>query len=75
MRMVCKEEGNLTTANGKKFSKGNHPLEMLVTMLDLKAAGFEVEVFTPTVRAALRLKCFSFHGLHQGCLTSRSTSA
>lgn len=49
--MVCTEERNLTMANGKKFSTGNHPVEMLVTMLHLKAAGFEVEVFTPTGRS------------------------
>lgn len=46
--MVCTEDRNLTMANGKKFSTGNHPVEMLVTMLHLKAAGFEIDVFTPT---------------------------
>jgi len=27
--------------NGKKFSTGNHPVEMLVPMLHFKKAGFE----------------------------------
>jgi molecular chaperone Hsp31 and glyoxalase 3 len=35
-------------ANGKKFSTGNHPVEMLVPMLHLRNAGFEFEVATPT---------------------------
>ena len=46
--MVCTEERNMTMANGKKFSTGNHPVEMLVPMLHLKNAGFEIDVFTPT---------------------------
>jgi len=46
--MVCTEERNMTMANGKKFSTGNHPVEMLVPALHLKNAGFEVEIVTPT---------------------------
>lgn len=46
--MVCTEERNMTMANGKKFSTGNHPVEMLVPMLHLKNAGFDIDVFTPT---------------------------
>lgn len=46
--MVCTEERNMTMANGKKFSTGNHPVEMLLPMLHLKNAGFEIDVFTPT---------------------------
>lgn len=46
--MVCTEERNMTMANGKKFSTGNHPVEMLVPMLHLKKAGFDIDIFTPT---------------------------
>lgn len=46
--MVCTEERNMTMANGKKFSTGNHPVEMLLPMLHLKNAGFDIDVFTPT---------------------------
>ncbi len=46
--MICTEEKAMTMANGKKFSTGNHPVEMLVPMLHLRNAGFEIEVATPT---------------------------
>lgn len=46
--VLCTEKANLTMANGKKFSTGNHPVEMLVPMLHLKNAGFEFDIFTPT---------------------------
>ena len=46
--MVCTEERNMTMANGKKFSTGNHPVEMLVPALHLRNAGFDVEIVTPT---------------------------
>lgn len=46
--MVCTEERNMTMVNGKKFSTGNHPLEMLLPMLHLKNAGFGIDIFTPT---------------------------
>lgn len=46
--MVCTEERNMTMKNGKKFSTGNHPVEMLLPMLHLKNAGFNIDVFTPT---------------------------
>ena len=46
--VVCTEESQLTMKNGKKFSTGNHPVEMLVPMLHLKNAGFEFDIFTPT---------------------------
>lgn len=31
--MICTEEQNMTMANGKKFSTGNHPVEILVPVL------------------------------------------
>jgi len=46
--MICTEERNMTMANGKKFSTGNHPVEMLLPILHLKNAGFDVHVVTPT---------------------------
>lgn len=46
--MVCTEKRNMTMANGKKFSTGNHPVEMGLPMLHLMNAGFEIDVVTPT---------------------------
>ncbi|MGR3815177.1 MAG: glyoxalase III HchA [Cognatishimia activa] len=46
--MVCTEERNMTMANGKKFSTGNHPVEMGLPMLHLLAAGFQIDIVTPT---------------------------
>ena len=46
--MVCTEERNMVMANGKKFSTGNHPVEMALPMLHLLSAGFEIDVVTPT---------------------------
>lgn len=45
--MVCTEERYLTMLNGKKFSTGNHPVEMLVPMLHLRNAGFAFDIYTP----------------------------
>ena len=50
--MVCTEERNMTMANGKKFSTGNHPVEMMLPILHLKNAGFDVDVVTPTGQSA-----------------------
>jgi len=46
--MICTEERNITMANGKKFSTGNHPVEMGLPMLHLMNAGFEIDIVTPT---------------------------
>jgi len=46
--MICTEEKNMTMKNGKKFSTGNHPVEMIVPMLHLKNAGFDIDIVTPT---------------------------
>ncbi len=46
--MVCTEERNMTMANGKKFSTGNHPVEMMLPMIHLKNAGFDIDIVTPT---------------------------
>ncbi len=49
--MVCTEQRNMTMANGTKFSTGNHPIEMLLPLLHLNNAGFEVDIYTPTGQA------------------------
>lgn len=46
--MVCTEERNMVMENGKKFSTGNHPVEMGLPMLHLINAGFDIEIVTPT---------------------------
>lgn len=46
--VVFTERKNMTMANGLAFSTGNHPVEALLPMLHLKAAGFEFEIATPT---------------------------
>ena len=46
--MICTEQRNMTMANGKKFSTGNHPVEMGLPMLHLMNAGFEIDIVTPT---------------------------
>ncbi|WP_131668715.1 glyoxalase III HchA [Psychrobacter pygoscelis] len=46
--MVCTEEQFMTMKNGKKFSTGNHPVEMFVPLLHLQKAGFDVDIATPT---------------------------
>lgn len=46
--MICTEERNMTMQNGKKFSTGNHPVEMMLPMLHLKNAGFDIDIYTPT---------------------------
>jgi molecular chaperone Hsp31 and glyoxalase 3 len=46
--MICTDQRNMTMANGKQFSTGNHPVEMLVPMMHLTDAGFDIDVVTPT---------------------------
>jgi len=48
--MVCTEQRDMMMDNGKKFSTGNHPVEMALPMLHLLAAGFEIDIVTPTGR-------------------------
>ena len=50
--MVCTEERYMTMANGEKFSTGNHPVEMMLPILHLKNAGFDIDVVTPTGKSA-----------------------
>lgn len=46
--MLCTEERDMVMANGKKFSTGNHPVEMGLPMLHLINAGFDIDVVTPS---------------------------
>lgn len=46
--VVLTEERNMTMANGKKFSTGNHPVEMALPMLHMINAGFTLDIVTPT---------------------------
>ena len=43
----------MVMANGKKFSTGNHPVEMGLPMLHLLNAGFKIDVVTPTGAPAI----------------------
>ena len=51
--VIATERKNMKMANGKEFSTGNHPVEMLVPMLHLRNAGFDLEIATPTGAAAV----------------------
>ena len=44
--VVCTDEGNMLMKNGKTFSTGNHPVEMLVPMLHFRDAGFTFDIAT-----------------------------
>lgn len=50
--ILCIEEKNMVMKNGKAFSTGNHPVELLVPMLHWKQAGFAMDIVTPTGQAA-----------------------
>jgi len=51
--VVCTDEGLMTMANGKVFSTGNHPVEMLVPMLHFRDAGFTFDIATATGKPAV----------------------
>lgn len=44
--MIATDERYILMQNGKMFSTGNHPVEMLLPMYHFDAAGFEIEVAT-----------------------------
>lgn len=57
--VVCTDERYLEVEGGKYFSTGNHPVEMLLPLMHLTEAGFEVEVATPSgLMAKLELWAF-----------------
>lgn len=44
--MIATDERYIPMKNGKLFSTGNHPVEMLLPMLHLHHAGFEIDIAT-----------------------------
>lgn len=44
--MIATDERYILMQNGKMFSSGNHPVEMLLPLYHLDAAGFEIDVAT-----------------------------
>jgi len=48
--VIAADERYLTTDNGKLFSTGNHPVETLLPMYHLHAAGFDFDIATPSGR-------------------------
>ncbi|KAH6956179.1 class I glutamine amidotransferase-like protein [Fusarium avenaceum] len=44
--VICTQERYLKMADGKFFSTGNHPVEMLLPMYHLDAAGFDIDIAT-----------------------------
>jgi len=46
--MIASQERYLMMQNGKFFSTGNHPVEMLLPMYHMDLAGFEIDVATPS---------------------------
>ena len=51
--VVLTEQKNMTMKNGKQFSTGNHPVEVIVPMLHLRNAGFVFDIVTPTGKPAV----------------------
>lgn len=46
--LIGSQERYLKMADGKFFSTGNHPVELLLPLLHLDAAGFDVDIATPS---------------------------
>ncbi|ETS61588.1 hypothetical protein PaG_04343 [Moesziomyces aphidis] len=46
--LIGSQERYLKMADGKFFSTGNHPVEMLLPLLHLDLAGFDVDIATPS---------------------------
>ena len=44
--MIATEERYIPTKNGRLFSTGNHPVEMLLPLMHFDAAGFEIDIAT-----------------------------
>lgn len=44
--LIATQERYLRMANGEFFSTGNHPVEMLLPMIHLDAAGFDIDIAT-----------------------------
>ncbi|TBM28338.1 glyoxalase III HchA [Hafnia paralvei] len=46
--MIASQERYLMMQNGKFFSTGNHPVEMLLPMYHMDLAGFDIDIVTPS---------------------------
>jgi molecular chaperone Hsp31 and glyoxalase 3 len=57
--VVCTDEYKLPMSNGKVFSTGNHPVEMLVPMMHFRDAGFTFDVATQS-GGAVRLEMWAY---------------
>lgn len=57
--VICTDEHLLEMKNGKKFSTGNHPVEMLVPMLHFRDAGFKFDIATLT-GAPVKLEMWAY---------------
>ena len=76
--VVCTDEGNMLMKNGKTFSTGNHPVEMLVPMLHFRDAGFTFDIATASGKPVV-LEMWAYPNkdanvkeLHEGTLASRT---
>jgi molecular chaperone Hsp31 and glyoxalase 3 len=59
--MIASQERYLMMQNGKFFSTGNHPVEMLLPMHHMDLAGFEIDVATPS-GDPVKLEMWAFPG-------------
>jgi len=59
--MIASQERYLMMQNGKFFSTGNHPVEMLLPVYHMDLAGFEVDVATPS-GDPVKLEMWAFPG-------------
>jgi D-lactate dehydratase / protein deglycase len=57
--MIATQERYLQMADGKFFSTGNHPVEMLLPVIHLDAAGFEIDIATIS-GAPVKLEMWAF---------------
>jgi molecular chaperone Hsp31 and glyoxalase 3 len=57
--VVCTDEYKMPMENGKVFSTGNHPVEMLVPMLHFRDAGFTFDIATAS-GGAVKLEMWAY---------------
>jgi molecular chaperone Hsp31 and glyoxalase 3 len=65
--MIATEERYMLCENGKMFSTGNHPVEMLLPLHHLLAAGFDVDV-TTIAGYPVKLELWAFPGQDKAVL-------
>lgn len=72
--VIASDERYLPTDNGSLFSTGNHPVETLVPMYHLHAAGFDFDIATLSGRMAKFEYWAMPHEDEKLCRSSKSTS-